>query len=90
MSFATVLRSYATQKDPSRHLPASVHLLSNDHALTIFDKYPKAKYHFLVLPRWPFTAQEYEGSERNDDGEGVFRPHDRPSTQVASVSYADC
>jgi hypothetical protein len=69
MSFATVLRSYATQKDPSRHLPASVHLLSNDHALTIFDKYPKAKYHFLVLPRWPFTAREDEGSERNEDGE---------------------
>lgn len=69
MSFAAVLRSYATQKDPSRHLPASVHLLSNDDALTIFDKYPKAKYHFLVLPRWPFTAKEDEDSGRNEDGE---------------------
>ncbi|WVN90296.1 uncharacterized protein L203_105532 [Cryptococcus depauperatus CBS 7841] len=49
------LRHYATLSHPSSNIPASKLLFSNSNTLVIFDAYPKAKYHFLVLPRYPFT-----------------------------------
>ncbi|KAF9814930.1 hypothetical protein IEO21_04874 [Rhodonia placenta] len=49
MSHLTILRSYA-QKKPEDILP-SVRLLHSEHTITIFDKYEKAIFHFLVLPR---------------------------------------
>lgn len=51
-----VLRQYATLASPASSLPANVLLLSNRSTVAIFDAYPKAKYHFLVLPRYPFPA----------------------------------
>lgn len=48
------LRTYATLPNPASSIPPSVLLLSNQHCLAIFDRYPKAKYHFLVIPRYPF------------------------------------
>ena len=69
MSFVTVLRSYATLADPARNLAPSVHLVSNNHAVTIFDKYPKARYHFLVLPRYPFTTIEHGAVGNVEPGE---------------------
>ena len=49
------LRNYALLPNPSASLSASVLLLCNARTLVIFDAYPKAKYHFLVLPRFPFS-----------------------------------
>ena len=45
-----ILRKYAQQKEPEK-LPKSVYFHHTEHAVTIFDLYPKAIFHFLVLPR---------------------------------------
>ncbi|KZV64348.1 HIT-like protein [Peniophora sp. CONT] len=50
MSWSTALRAYATKKDPST-LPATVLFSHTDSTITIFDAYPKAIFHFLILPR---------------------------------------
>lgn len=47
--FLHALRDLAA-KDPVK-LPASVLLQYSSFSLTVFDLYPKAKFHFLVLPR---------------------------------------
>lgn len=47
-----VLRTYAKLSDPSlTALPPTVYFSHTKHTLTIFDAYPKALFHFLVLPR---------------------------------------
>ncbi|OCF32775.1 aprataxin [Kwoniella heveanensis BCC8398] len=51
------LRRYATTPNPTANLPPSLLLLSSPNAIAIFDAYPKAKYHFLVMPRHPFPPQ---------------------------------
>nr|XP_019014889.1 aprataxin [Kwoniella pini CBS 10737]OCF53670.1 aprataxin [Kwoniella pini CBS 10737] len=51
------LRNYATLPNPQNSLSASTLLLSSKTCLAVFDAYPKAKYHFLVLPRYPFPPQ---------------------------------
>ncbi|KAK4702895.1 aprataxin, partial [Phenoliferia sp. Uapishka_3] len=48
-SWNSVLEGYARQKDPRASIPSGVFLSSDDHTLTIFDGYEKAKYHFLVM-----------------------------------------
>ena len=53
-STLSALRSYATLPIPASSLPASTLLTSNHNTIAIFDAFPKAKYHFLVLPRYPF------------------------------------
>ncbi|KAH9066436.1 HIT-like domain-containing protein [Lactarius vividus] len=46
------LRTYAKLSDPSiTALPPTVYFSHTEHTLTIFDAYPKALFHFLVLPR---------------------------------------
>ncbi|OCH94948.1 HIT-like protein [Obba rivulosa] len=50
MSFLTALRQYASKADPSS-LPTSVLFTHTANSLTIFDAFPKATFHFLVLPR---------------------------------------
>lgn len=52
-----VLRTYATLPSPSTSLSPRVLLTSSPSTIAIFDAYPKAKYHFLVLPRYPFPPQ---------------------------------
>jgi hypothetical protein len=51
-----VLRKYAQLPNPAKSLPANVLLTSNSQTIAIFDAYPKAKYHFLVIPRYPFPV----------------------------------
>jgi aprataxin len=51
---SNALRDYALVKSPSTQIPASTLLIDSPQCITIFDAYPKAKYHFLVLPRYPF------------------------------------
>ncbi|KAI0064664.1 hypothetical protein BV25DRAFT_1852604 [Artomyces pyxidatus] len=50
MSHLTVLRSYAQKRNPAK-LPPSLLFSHTDTTITIFDCYPKALFHFLVLPR---------------------------------------
>lgn len=52
-----ILRKYASMSNPAS-LPPSVLLSHSPTTLTIFDSYPKATFHFLVLPRVvpPLTA----------------------------------
>lgn len=59
------LRTYATLPDPASSLPASVLLFANAQTLVIFDAFPKAKYHFLVLPRYPFPPQSDPDSKQS-------------------------
>ncbi|CAD6567127.1 MAG: hypothetical protein CYPHOPRED_001452 [Cyphobasidiales sp. Tagirdzhanova-0007] len=63
-SWQDALVRYAKTKDP-RALPPEVLLLHTDHTLTIWDKYPKARFHYLTLPRLPFveSASKTEFSE---------------------------
>jgi diadenosine tetraphosphate (Ap4A) HIT family hydrolase len=49
--------SAAILPSPSTSLSPRILLTSNPSTIAIFDAYPKAKYHFLVLPRYPFPAQ---------------------------------
>ncbi|KAG8899069.1 hypothetical protein FRB99_006950 [Tulasnella sp. 403] len=45
-----VLKEFATRRDP-KTLPPSTLLKFSPSTITVFDKYPKATFHFLVLPR---------------------------------------
>jgi aprataxin len=64
MSVFDILRRYALVESPSTQIPASVLLIDSPQCITIFDAYPKAKYHFLVLPRHPFlSGPEGEGTK---------------------------
>ena len=44
------LQNYAATLDPSQ-LPPNLLLKYTESAITIFDTYPKAMFHFLVMPR---------------------------------------
>lgn len=48
-----ILRTYAKLDDASlvARLPPTVYYSHTRHTLTIFDAYPKALFHFLILPR---------------------------------------
>jgi aprataxin len=48
----TILQKYARKFESSpSSIPPTMLLTSSETSLTLFDKYPKATYHFLVLPR---------------------------------------
>ncbi|CAG7846436.1 SubName: Full=Uncharacterized protein {ECO:0000313/EMBL:CCA66944.1} [Serendipita indica DSM 11827] len=51
MASLGVLREYAKKSIPSPSLPSSVLFAHTDKTLTIFDGYPKAQFHFLIMPR---------------------------------------
>ena len=62
-----ILRAYAKLNDASltSTLPPTVYFSHTCRTLTIFDAYPKALFHFLVLPR--LTGRK--GRTPGDDGE---------------------
>ena len=45
-----ILQVYARLQDPSS-LPSTVLFHYTDNTITVFDAYPKANFHLLVLPR---------------------------------------
>lgn len=48
----TIFQKYARRFETSpSSLPPTLLLTNSETSLTLFDKYPKAAYHFLVLPR---------------------------------------
>lgn len=61
------LREYASVKSPSVQIPPSVLLTHNDQCIAIFDAFPKAKYHFLILPRHPFPPNRDVSDDDNDN-----------------------
>lgn len=50
------LRDFARLATPSVSLPPSTLLLETPKCIAVFDAYPKARYHFLVLPKLPFPG----------------------------------
>jgi aprataxin len=81
-----ILRAYAKLGDASltAALPPTVYFSHTRHTLTIFDTYPKALFHFLILPRLrirtPRTPGDGDGDERRE------RERDRgPEEDVVAV-----
>src|SRR5712691_6052803 len=68
-----ILRAYAKLNDASltTTLPPTVYFSHTRHTLTIFDAYPKALFHFLILPRLRTRAPRTpgDGGERDRDSE---------------------
>ena len=72
-----ILRAYAKLDDASiaaGTLPPTVYFSHTRHTLTVFDAYPKALFHFLVLPRIarrvPATTTDPSGGDGDGDGDG--------------------
>ena len=69
-----ILRAYAKLDDASlvATLPPTVYFSHSRHTLTIFDAYPKALFHFLVLPRLriPVPSPSARTPAENEDGDG--------------------
>jgi aprataxin len=72
-----ILRTYAKLDDVSltKLLPPTVYFSHTRYTLTIFDAYPKALFHFLILPRLrvvvaPVTAATATSSEDLDEAGG--------------------
>jgi aprataxin len=71
-----ILRAYAKLDDASlvATLPPTVYFSHTRHTLTIFDAYPKALFHFLVLPRLRIPTSSSSGrtpaAEDRNHGDG--------------------
>jgi aprataxin len=63
---AHALRDYALVKSPSTQISPSTLLLDSPECIAIFDAYPKAKYHFLILPRYPSPHSQCNIDHLND------------------------
>ncbi|MCO5565818.1 hypothetical protein L7F22_019493 [Adiantum nelumboides] len=61
-SWNTALTQFAKTVNPKSQLPKGVYLRSDTHTLAIYDGYPKAKFHFLILPRIPFNLDQSNNS----------------------------
>ena len=75
-----ILRAYAKLDDASiaaGTLPPTVYFSHTRHTLTVFDAYPKALFHFLVLPRIarhvPAATTDPSGGDGDGDGDGGGR-----------------
>lgn len=51
MVFDRSLFSKIAQHPAPETFPPNVYVAHTEHTITIFDSYPKADYHFLVIPR---------------------------------------
>ena len=54
----------AKHKNPET-FPAHVYFTHTDHTITIFDAYPKAEYHLLVIPRVSRDSEERVRTAQN-------------------------
>jgi aprataxin len=70
-----VLRTYAKLDDASlvATLPPTVYYSHTRHTLTIFDAYPKALFHFLVLPRLGISTSRPPRTPGEDDGDSEVK-----------------
>ncbi|KAH7340220.1 HIT-like domain-containing protein [Rhizoctonia solani] len=53
MSYRSALRNYVLSNPGD--LGSDLLLSESEHCITIFDKYPKAMFHFLILPKFSVT-----------------------------------
>ena len=58
-------------RDPRRELDPDTYLMHDEWTLAIYDKFEKARFHFLVLPRLPFPLPSQ--SEEQRDAAGTAR-----------------
>lgn len=70
------LRRIAETKNPIQLQNTSV-VAWDDHTYVIYDGYPKAQFHFLILPRIPFVITEESPSGRKKNV--TVPPHDMES-----------
>jgi aprataxin len=88
-----ILRAYAKLDDASlvATLPPTVYYSHTRHTLTIFDAYPKALFHFLVLPRLRISTSSTSSSSSSTPAE--YRDGDerreRDDSEVKAVVVAD-
>jgi hypothetical protein len=67
-----LLRTYAKLDDASiAKLPPTVYFSHTGHVLTIFDAYPKALFHFLILPRLLRTRRTITSADTTIDTTAV-------------------
>jgi len=100
-----ILRTYAKMDDASiaaKKLPPTVYFSHTRHTLTIFDAYPKALFHFLVLPRLRTTSATSatitagggendscrEGDGDDGDGDGGGGGGERTNESESALSLA--
>jgi|SRR6267142_1212177 len=105
MSQLKILRAYAKLDDASiaaKKLPPTVYFSHTPHTLTIFDAYPKALFHFLILPRLQPAASSTASAPTTltlnsddeiiagDDGDkGERRDSDSDSDSDSALLLAD-
>ena len=85
-----ILRAYAKLADASLSttLPPTIYFSHTRHTLTIFDAYPKALFHFLVLPRClrriaaTTTTSSTSEDERRERDEGVEEEEEEEEVEV--------
>jgi aprataxin len=83
-----ILRAYAKLDDASiaaNLLPPTVYFSHTRHTLTIFDAYPKALFHFLVLPRLSPTPATTATGSNADGGDGDERRRGRELEVIDST-----
>jgi hypothetical protein len=84
-----VLRTYAKLPDSTitTTLPPTVYFSHTQHTLTIFDAYPKALFHFLVLPRITSSSSDSARSSDLTDLRTLLRR--RASTDAKTRTRAE-
>lgn len=83
------LRDFAKAKNPTAALPPSVLLLETPKCIAVFDAYPKAIYHFLVLPKIPFVVSETKQlNEAELDNLSVLLQHPDHEQVLAALKEA--
>ncbi|PWN32057.1 uncharacterized protein FA14DRAFT_111471, partial [Meira miltonrushii] len=83
----TALTGFAKSHNPKSQLPKGVHLRSDSHTLAIYDGYPKAKFHFLVLPRIPFTLDQVNNNLAGTQSSSSS-PASKPALRLAGGKLA--
>lgn len=80
----TALRDAARVARPET-LGTSTLLLANERCIAIFDRFPKSKYHMLVLPRIPYyTAQGL--TERDLDSPSSILRHPKAGDVISALA----
>lgn len=82
---AAALRDYATVMSPARQIQPSVLLTHNEQCIAIFDAFPKAKYHFLILPRYPFPLDPGTGISDDIDDENEEQDTSKATCRVSDL-----
>ena len=81
MGFINALRDYARLEDPAGQLfSEEILVYLSDQTLCIFDKFPKAVYHYLILPR----TQAFNGVAMNT----IHELFEQPKASIMNVLLA--